>query len=177
MKKPRRLRSLTSLILKRKRIKLRKRCIKFRAYHRHKLKKSFLPEKHYLAGFLLVGAFTALLLWSLIRAISGKISAFPPNIDFWYFYKATIAILLMFFILLHGIHVKHKGEKVVSFAWALILVIGSSSKFIRDRTIYSYVEVALYCIGIACCLAFLFMIVEKNIRTSREKKNKCVESI
>jgi hypothetical protein len=152
-------------------MKWRKECIKYRAHFRYKIKKSLLPEKYYLLGFLLVGFFTALFIGSFIRLISSNLSTYPTNLHWGHFLRIFISPFLLLFLLLHGIYVKHKGEKAVSFLWALIYAIGTFAKFIRDKGIYNCFEAALYCVAIACGLTFLFMIIEKKIRTVKITRN------
>ena len=148
-------------------MKWRWECIKFRAYFRYKLKKSLLPEKYYLLTFILISFFTAPLILKLVGIIPGPLSINPPGLEWWRFIK----IILALFLFLHGIYVRHKGEKVVFLAWTSTFMINIFAQFIRDKGIYSFLEVSQYVIAIACGLVFLFLIAEKKIRTSRRKGN------
>jgi hypothetical protein len=133
------------------------------------MKKGLLPEKYYLLGFLLASYCASVFVWLFKRFASGSMSTYSENIGFWNYYTAISMILAVFVVVYNGFVVRHKGEKAVSFALALFLLMGSFMQFFRDRIIYHHFEILLLCIAIACCLAYMFMIVEKKIRKVKEK--------
>lgn len=149
-------------------MKRKRECVKFLAFFRYRLKKSLLPEKYYLIGFLLVVFIAASLTLVFLRLISGNMSIDPPYSEWWRF--PVIPVMLVFYF--HGVYVKQKGEKVVSFVCILIYAIYISEQFIKNKDIYFFLKAIQYILAIACCLIFIFMIVRKRISKAERSNTK-----